>query len=120
MLLLLLLQGVLVTFRGDVELGRERFRDDGQALVSEVTMNGRTVTVTLPHDPTAKVRVETAGQVIERERPAGTVVLETGAWQEYAVVAKTYAAARSPTPVKVLIPSTGALVAGTVQVSNRF
>ena len=117
MVSLLVLSGVLVTYRGGVELGRERYRDDGQALRSQVTLGPQELTVTVHRGAPTRVEVEVGGQSVDREVPPGAVVLENGAWQQYALAAAAHADARAARPVKFFLPASGRTLDGTIQVT---
>src|SRR5215831_3702825 len=94
--------GVLVTTQGGKEIARETFRDDGQTLRSEIAGGGQSITVTLTRAPRRAI-VEVGGQTITRDLPPGTVALENGHWQAYALAAEQYPQAREPVAVKVLV-----------------
>src|SRR5262245_52319215 len=112
------LTGVLVTWKGGVELGRERFHDDGKVLVSEITLAGQSAKVTITRAP-RHVVVEAGGQRIERDVPPGTLVLENGSWQAYALVAEWFPDASTPVQVKMLVPAQGAVLDATVRVQGK-
>ena len=110
--------GVLITTKNGTEIGRERYSDDGDALTSEVRLGGPPATITITRK-SRHVRVEASGQTIERDVPAGTVVLENGSWQAYALAAEGMKPGDAPTPVKVLLPVRGVTVDGSLAVSAR-
>jgi uncharacterized protein len=114
----LALTGVLVSYLGQHEIGREKFEDDGKTLKSEVTFNGKTITVSLSRSPRRAV-VEVDGKTLTRELPAGTIALENGQWQAYAFAAEQFRDAKAPVAVKVLLPASGATVDGTLRVSEK-
>jgi pimeloyl-ACP methyl ester carboxylesterase len=109
--------GTLVTYKSGHELWRETYRDDGETLVSQLSLGGRSATVRTSRT-SRKVEVEADGERVERDIPAGTVALENGDWQAYAIAAEWYADAAEPRPVKVLVPGQGAVVDGTISVAN--
>jgi alpha-beta hydrolase superfamily lysophospholipase len=110
------IEGVLVTYRSGVEIGRERFTDDGERLVSHLTMGGIDATVTLARNP-RHVTVESRGRKVEADVDDHTIVLENGAWQPYAIAAAWFPEATTPAPVTVLVPGQGARVEGTITVT---
>jgi pimeloyl-ACP methyl ester carboxylesterase len=110
------IQGELVAYKSGVEIGRERFRDDGDRLVSEISLAGMKATVTVARSP-RHATVEAAGQKVEREVDDRTVVLENGSWQAYAVAASWFPDAAAPAPVTVLVPGQNARLDGTLQVT---
>jgi hypothetical protein len=93
------IEGVLVTYRSGVEIGRERFTDDGERLVSHLTMGGIDATVTLARNP-RHVTVESRGRKVEADVDDHTIVLENGAWQPYAIAAAWFPEATTPAPVR--------------------
>ena len=109
------IEGVLVTYRSGVEIGRERFSDDGERLVSHLTIGGVDATVTLARHP-RHVAVESQGRKVEADVDDHTIVLENGAWQPYAVAAAWFPEATTPVQVTVLVPGQGARVDGTITV----
>jgi len=117
-------EGTLITYKSGVAVGRERFRDDGAVLVSEIHLGSSALTVTLTRAP-RRVRLDSGGgdgaggTSVERDVSAGTIVLENGSWEAYAVAASQFPDAASPVAVDVLIPSLGAIVGGTIAVRAR-
>jgi hypothetical protein len=109
--------GDLRTYRGDVPLGREAFKDDGDTIVSEVFFGPAQATITISRSK-KHVRVETAGKSIEADIGPGTLALENGHWQAYAVAAEQFAGATEPVPVKVLLPAEGVTLDGTIAVRS--
>jgi uncharacterized protein len=109
-------EGVLITYHSGIEMGRERFRDDGARLVSEIAFGGQKATVTLARSP-RHATVEAAGQKVEREVGDRTIVLENGSWQAYAVAASWFPDAAAPVAVTVLVPGQDARLDGTIQVT---
>jgi pimeloyl-ACP methyl ester carboxylesterase len=114
----LALTGVLVTYLGQREIGREKFQDDGKTLRREITFNGKHIVVTLTRSPRRAV-VEIDGKTITREIPAGTVALENGNWQAYALAAEQFPDAKDGVPVKVLLPVSGATIDGQLRVADK-
>jgi pimeloyl-ACP methyl ester carboxylesterase len=114
----LALTGVLVSYLGQREIGREKFQDDGKTLKSEITFNGKTITVTLMRSARRAI-VELDGKTITREVPAGTLALENGHWQAYALAAEQYREAKEPVAVKVLLPASGVTVDGKLRVGDH-
>ncbi len=110
--------GVLVAYAGGREIGRERYRDDGRTLLSEIVLAGTKFTLTIDR-AAHRVVVEAGTQRVEREYDAGTLVLENGSWQSYALALEAYADAREAKPVRVLIPGQGVTAEGTVRVRER-
>jgi pimeloyl-ACP methyl ester carboxylesterase len=110
--------GVLVTTQGGTEIGRETFRDDGKTLRSEIAVGGQSITITLTREP-RKAVVEIGGKTITREVPPGTLALENGHWQAYALAAEQYPQAREPVAVKVLLPASGMVIDGKIRVTAR-
>jgi len=110
------LEGVIVTYRSGVEIGRERFTDDGDRLVSHLTLGALEATVTIARTP-RHVTVESQGKKVETDVDEHTIVLENGAWQPYALAAAWFPDAETPVPVTVLVPGQGARVEGTLSVT---
>ncbi len=110
-----LCEGTLITYKSGVAIGRERYRDDGASLVSEIHLGPSSITVTLTREP-LRVRVDAAGNSVERDVPAGAIVLENGSWQAYSIAAARFADTASPASVDVLIPSVGVTANGTIAV----
>jgi pimeloyl-ACP methyl ester carboxylesterase len=106
----LVLSGVLVTYQNGQELGRERWRDDGKTLTSEISFVGKSLTVTIDR---AAHRVTAGGT--ERALPPGTIALENGHWQAYALATEHATSG----PVKVLLPSSGVTLDGALDVKPR-
>src|ERR1700677_619727 len=79
-------EGVLVTYRAGIEIGREQFHDDGDLLVSKLAFAGHEGTVTVTRAP-RHVTVEAGGKRVESDVDDHTVVLENGAWQMLALAA---------------------------------
>jgi len=110
------LQGTLVTYKNGVEVGRERYHDDGVTLSSELTLPGKAIVVKLPHAP-GKLELECDGEKLQRVVPDGAIALENGSWQAYAIAAKRFPSATAPTPVQVLVPCLGKTVPATISVN---
>lgn len=111
--------GTLVTTIGDRELGRETFSDDGHVLTSQLHFQGSgDATIRLDRDH-RRVTLEQGGARIERDIPPGALALENFHWAAYVVAAEQVAAAATPTPVQVLLPSRAVVVPGTIQVTAR-
>jgi fermentation-respiration switch protein FrsA (DUF1100 family) len=115
------LSGSLITYQHGTEIGRERYTDDGRELHSEVRLRDQTfaldMTAPEPDGLPGKARVEAEGRVVEREIPLGTIALESGAWQAYAIAARAYHGASDPLPVHVLVPGEGEIVEGSIRVT---
>ena len=109
--------GTLITYKAGRELWREQYEDDGETLVSQLSLGDRVATVRTSRSLRTVVVVDGPYR-IERDIPDGTVSLENGDWQAYAIAADWYADAREPRPVKVLVPGQGAVVDGTIAVSH--
>jgi uncharacterized protein len=109
--------GTLVTYKSGRELWREEYRDDGETLVSRLSVAGRTAIVHTSRS-SRTVEVEEGPHRVRRDIPAGTIALENGDWQAYAIAAEWYADAHEPRPVQVLVPGQGAVVDGTIAISN--
>jgi pimeloyl-ACP methyl ester carboxylesterase len=109
--------GELVTYKGDVPIGHESFRDDGDTVTSDLQFGGRKGTISISRAK-RHVRVEAAGNVIERDIPEGTLALENGHWQAYGIAAQWFADASTPRPVKVLLPAQGVTLDGTIAVTS--
>lgn len=111
-------EGTLITYRSGVAVGRERFRDDGATLVSEIQLGPATITVTLAREP-RRVRLDAGETSVEREVPEGAIVLENGSWEAYALAAARFPDAAAPVAVEVLIPSLGATEGATIAVRSN-
>ncbi|HEY3822253.1 MAG TPA: alpha/beta fold hydrolase [Polyangiaceae bacterium] len=111
-----LIVGELVTYRGGSPLGHESYRDDGETLVSKIRFGPRKATITLSRAK-RHVRVEAGGNTIENDLGPGTVALENGHWEAYAIAAEQFADATTPKPVKVLLPAQGLTLEGTITVT---
>lgn len=112
-------QGALATMIGDREIGREEFGDDGHVVTSQLRFEGSgDVTIRIDRDR-RRVTLEQGGERLERDIPAGGLALENFHWGAYLVAADEFAAATTPTPVQVLVPSREAVVPGTIQVTAR-
>lgn len=114
----LALTGVLVTYSGANEIGREKFSDDGKRQHSEISFAGKKFSVTLSRAPRQAI-VEVDGKTITREVPAGTLALENGHWQAYALAADEFPDAHEATAVKVLLPGAGMTLDGKIKVTKR-
>jgi uncharacterized protein len=110
------LEGVLITYKSGIEISREHFRDDGDRLVSELTLGDEKAKVTVTRSP-RHATVEGAGQKLEREVDDRTIVLENGSWQAYALAASWFPDAATPVSVTVLVPGQGARLDGTIAVT---
>ena len=108
-------EGTLITYKSGVAVGRERFRDDGEALVSEILLGPAAITVTLTREP-RRVRLLAGETSVERDVPEGAIVLENGSWEAYAIAAARFPDATAPVAVEVLIPSLGATAGATIAV----
>ncbi len=108
-------EGTLITYKSGVAVGRERFRDDGASLVSEILLGQSTITVTLTREP-RRLRFDAGDKSVEREVPDRAIVLENGSWQAFSLAAARFADAASPVAVDVLIPSLGTTAGGTIAV----
>ncbi len=109
------LEGVIVTYRSGIEIGREQFHDDGDRLVSHLTLGATEATLTVTRSP-RHVTVESGGKKVEVDVDEHTIVLENGAWQPYALAAAWFPEADPPVPVTVLVPGQGARVDGMLSV----
>jgi hypothetical protein len=109
------IDGELVTYKNGEAIGGERFADDGSTLKSELSLAGSKATLTIARKD-KKVKVESGGQSVEHDIPPGTVVLENGSWQAYALAAESFPSATEPTPVKVLMPAQGMTVDAKIRV----
>lgn len=112
---MLLIEGVLVTYKGGQELARERYRDDGATLSSHVTALGKELVEEVARNE-RKVRFDFGGRKGEVAIPDGVVVLENFFWQEYALAAEGRPADGRSRPVKVLVPAQGLTLDGTILV----
>ncbi len=112
------LKGVIVTTGGGAELGRQSYEDDGKVLKSQIVFVGHSFGVTIAR-AAHRVTVTEGTATISRDLPAGTIALENGDWQAYALAAEQFPNAREPVPVKVLVPGQGAVVNGTIKVTAR-
>ena len=108
-------EGTLITYKSGVAVGRERFRDDGSALVSEILLGQSAITVTLTREP-RRMRLDAGEKSVEREVPDSAIVLENGSWQAFALAAERFPDAASPVAVDVVIPSLGTTAGGTIAV----
>lgn len=113
----LALQGVLVTYQGEGEAGRERYTDDGRTLKSDIEFAGQKLHLEIARSP-HRVRMEAAGRKLERDLPVGTIVLESGCWQCLALAAESYPMATHPAVVPVYYPSKDMTVNGMLEVSQ--
>jgi uncharacterized protein len=111
------LSGTLITYKSGRELWREHYEDDGETLVSQLSLGDRVATVRTSRSSRTVVVVDGPYR-IERDIPDGTIALENGDWQAYAIAADWYADAREPRLVKVVVPGQGAVVDGTIAVSH--
>jgi hypothetical protein len=110
--------GTLVTYKSGRELWREEYQDDGDTLQSRLSLGAQTATVRTSRSSRTVV-VEEGPHRVERDIPSGTIALENGDWQAYAIAAEWYADAQEPRPVQVLVPGQGAVVDGTIAVARR-
>jgi hypothetical protein len=108
-------EGTLITYKSGVAVGRERFRDDGSTLVSELQLGPTAITVTLTREP-RRVRLDAGETTVERDVPEGAIVLENGSWEAYSFAAARFPDAAAPVAVEVLIPSSGATAGATIAV----
>ncbi|HMI82498.1 MAG TPA: alpha/beta fold hydrolase [Polyangiaceae bacterium] len=104
-------------YKSGREIGREEYQDDGDTLVSRISLGGRNGVVRTSRS-SRTVEVEEGPNKVHRDIPAGTVALENGDWQAYAIAAEWCADAHEPRPVQVLVPGQGAVVEGTIVVAN--
>jgi uncharacterized protein len=111
-------QGVVVTFVGGEEVGRERFQDDGAVLTSQIELGPAKLTVKIARD--GEVVIESAAGESKRRLEDGMIALENGSWQSYALAAEKYADAAEPRAVKILVPSIDRVVDGTIQVRGQL
>lgn len=109
--------GTLVTYKAGREVSRDEYEDDGDTLVSHLSFGTRSGTVTLSRAKRTVV-VEEGQKRVERAIPSGTLALENGDWQSYAIAAEWYADAQQPRSVKVLVPGQGAELDGTITVAQ--
>jgi pimeloyl-ACP methyl ester carboxylesterase len=109
------IDGELVTYKNGEAIGGEHFADDGTTLKSELSLAGSKATLTIDRKE-KKVKVESGGQSVNHDIPPGTVVLENGSWQAYAIAAESFPSATEPTPVKVLMPAQGITVEAKIRV----
>jgi hypothetical protein len=112
------LTGVLITYSRGHEIGREKWNDDGKALHSELEFAGQKSAITLHRSPRDAV-VDKDGKTTTRELLPGTVALENGQWQAYALAAEQFPDAREPVAVKILLPSSGATIDGSLKVTAQ-
>jgi alpha-beta hydrolase superfamily lysophospholipase len=108
--------GTLVTYKGGHEILREDYRDDGEILVSKLTLPGSTATVRTSRKD-RRVQVDVGPRHVERAIPPGTISLENGDWQAYTIAAEWYADAHQPMPVQVLVPGQGVTAEGRIAVT---
>lgn len=113
-----LLKGLIVTTGIGGEIGRQTFEDDGRTLTSQIDFAGHRFRVSIERGP-RRVTVTEGSTTIARDIPAGTIALENGDWQAYALAAEQFPNAREPVAVKVLVPGQGAVAAGTICVGVR-
>lgn len=110
--------GTLVTYKSGRELWRQEYEDDGETLMSRLSLGAQTATVRTSRSSRTVV-VEEGPHRVERDIPSQTIALENGDWQAYAIAAEWYADAAEPRPVQVLVPGQGAVVDGTIAVAKR-
>ncbi len=110
------LEGIIVTYQSGAEVGREHFHDDGERLISTLTLGGHEAIVTVTRTP-RHATVEADGKTVERDVDDHTIVLANGSWQALALAAAWFPSASTPTPVTVLVPGRGARVDGTLAVT---
>src|SRR5215468_545781 len=101
---MLLLEGVLVTYKGGQELAREPWRDDGATLTSHVTARGKEPVGEIARRD-RKARFDFAGRKGEAAIPDDAIVLENFFWQELALAAEGQPADGCARPVEVLVPA---------------
>ncbi len=111
-------EATLVTYTNGARIALERFRDDGERLISQIVVVNTPVQVNLARAPRhVAVRQGARGeQRTEQDVPADTVVMQNGSWQQFAIMAEWFPGATTPTPVHVLIPSQPVTVDGTLTV----
>jgi pimeloyl-ACP methyl ester carboxylesterase len=108
-------EGQLVTYKNGEAVGGEKWTDDGSTFKSELSLAGSNANLTIARKE-RHVKVEAGGNAVEHNVPQGTIVLENGSWQDYAVAAEAFASATEPTPVKVLMPAEGMTVDAKIKV----
>jgi pimeloyl-ACP methyl ester carboxylesterase len=108
-------EGELVTYKNGEAIGGEKWVDDGATLKTELTLGPAKGTLTVGRKE-RHVRVESGGSAVDKDIPAGVVVLENGSWQAYALAAESFASASEPTPVKVYLPSQDLTVDAKIRV----
>jgi pimeloyl-ACP methyl ester carboxylesterase len=114
----LVLHGVLLTYAQGQLFGRESYRDDGMTLHSEIGFGPQSSTVELSRAP-RRVVWKSGAQTVDREIPAGTVVIENGSWQCYALAAEQFPeAAEKPVAVKAFVPSKNATLDATLSIKK--
>jgi uncharacterized protein len=109
--------GILVTWYGTQEIGRERFEDDGNVASSLFSLGDVAGRARIWRD-TGLVRIEIGETRIEHEITDEVVVLENGHWHAYAVLAERFAGQRTPKAVTVVVPSQGASIPATLAVTR--
>jgi hypothetical protein len=115
MLSMLVLQGVLVTYKDGQPLAREHYQDDGKTLTCTVEAMGKKLVEEVSRQP-RKVRFDVGGKKGESEIPEGTIVLENLIWEQYALAAEGRPADGQARPVKVLLPAQNVTVDATIAV----
>jgi pimeloyl-ACP methyl ester carboxylesterase len=108
-------ENMLITYQGPREIGRERSRDDGNVLASDIALAGQTFSIEIDR-AARRVRVVQGEHRIERQIADGEIALENGHWQAYAIAAEQFAGATEPREVTVLLPASGIRVPATITV----
>ncbi len=109
--------GDLVTYRGDKPLGTESYKDDGDTIVSLVSFGGQKATITIVRSK-HHIRIGGPAGASDADIGAGTLALENGHWQAYAIAAEQFAAATERVPVNVLLAAEGVTLPATIAVTR--
>ncbi len=114
----MVLQGVLLTWAQGQVFGRESYRDDGKTLRSEISFGRFSSTVEITRGP-RRVVWRSGAKKVDQEIAPGTMIIENGDWQGYAVAADWFPeAAEKPIAVKAFVPSANATVDATLSIKK--
>jgi pimeloyl-ACP methyl ester carboxylesterase len=101
-MLVLVLTGILVTTQNGTEIAREKWRDDGKVVTSDIDAAGQKLKATL--DRTKRtLHLEKASDQIDVPIPDGQAALMNMHWAAYTVLSEQFKSASKATPFKAVI-----------------
>ena len=113
-MLALVLSGILVTMQNGTELAREKWRDDGKVVTSDISGGGQQAKLTIDRDK-KNLHIEQNGSALDVPIEPGAAALMNLHWAAYGVLAQQFNGATTPTPFKAII-GPERIIAATVKV----